>query len=502
MSGTTTTSLDQATASDAELIAATRAGDDDAFSLLYRRHAGAARAAARTLMRSRAGADDLVAEGFTRILAALRRGTGPDVAFRPYLLACVRNAAYDRYRQDRREDLTLDPGAGLADPVLVDPALLAGERQMVARAFTSLPDRWQAVLWHTEVEGMPPASVAPILGLSANAVAALSYRAREGLRQAYLQAHLGAATPASCRVSRNQLGRYVRDGLSPTERASVDRHLESCVSCRALLAELTDVDTSLRSAMVPLVVGGPAGAYLAGLGAGGLGANAVGAGGLGAITGAGLAAASVLKVGLTAAAVLALAGVVTIAAYNDRPGPASVTTSVTAVSDGTAGEDGVRGNAGSGTESSPIAPGGAGAPANQGTPGASSPGALTVSAAGGTTVVGGAVPTTALLPEAPLPGAQPTVTAPAPAPPPGPSLTVPPLPPTLPPLPTLPTSPPLPTTLPPLPTTLPPLPTTLPPLPTTLPTLPPLPTTLPPLPTTLPTLPSLPSTLPTLAPLP
>ena len=58
---------------------------------------------------------------------------------------------------------------------------------MIARAFASLPERWQAVLWHTEIEGARPADVAPLLGLTANGVAALAYRAREGLRQAYLQ---------------------------------------------------------------------------------------------------------------------------------------------------------------------------------------------------------------------------------------------------------------------------------------------------------------------------
>ena len=37
-----------------------------------------------------------------------------------------------------------------------DPALAGFERGVVARAFHSLPERWQAVLWHTEVEGLSP----------------------------------------------------------------------------------------------------------------------------------------------------------------------------------------------------------------------------------------------------------------------------------------------------------------------------------------------------------
>jgi len=39
------------------------------------------------------------------------------------------------------------------------------------------------VLWHTEIEGARPAEVAALLGLTANGVAALAYRAPEGLRQ-------------------------------------------------------------------------------------------------------------------------------------------------------------------------------------------------------------------------------------------------------------------------------------------------------------------------------
>ena len=75
-------------------------------------------------------------------------------------------------------------------------ALLAADR---TQAFASLPERWQLVLWHTEVEGRSAAEVAPILGLAPNAVAALAYRAREGLRQAYLNAHIHAGPPEACR---------------------------------------------------------------------------------------------------------------------------------------------------------------------------------------------------------------------------------------------------------------------------------------------------------------
>ena len=119
-----------------------------------------------------------------------------------YLLTSVRHLAYDRSRAERRLDLTddladiqgIDPDGTIVP--FTDPALAGLERTMAARAFATLPERWQAVLWHLEVEGDSPADIAPLFGLSANAVSALGYRAREGLRQAYLQEHLAAGTGA------------------------------------------------------------------------------------------------------------------------------------------------------------------------------------------------------------------------------------------------------------------------------------------------------------------
>src|SRR5829696_6017064 len=86
--------------SDAELIAQVRAGNSEAYGLLYRRHAQSAQVLARRLTGSPAEADDVVAEAFTKLLVTLRRGGEPDAAFRAYLLTVLRNTLYDRARQD------------------------------------------------------------------------------------------------------------------------------------------------------------------------------------------------------------------------------------------------------------------------------------------------------------------------------------------------------------------------------------------------------------------
>jgi anti-sigma factor RsiW len=88
--------------------------------------------------------------------------------------------------------------------------------------------------------------------MSANAAAALAYRAREKLRQAYLQAHLLASPHPECEPHRSRLGAYVRGGLSKRDQAATKRHVDNCASCQALVAELSDVNRMLVRSVLPL----------------------------------------------------------------------------------------------------------------------------------------------------------------------------------------------------------------------------------------------------------
>jgi len=251
--------------SDADLIAASRTRDAGAFGALYERHAGAALVVARQHTDSAADAEDVVADSFTAVWGALQRGSGPTEAFRAYLFTVVRRVAAVRRDAGRRTQATddvavLEAGA-LPEADAAEPALAGLERGLVARAFASLPERWQAVLWHSEVEGLQPAQIAPLLGLTANSTAALAYRAREGLRQAYLQQHLNEPLSEACRAVSGKLGGYVRGGLGARDTKAVEAHLDECGRCRGLVLELGDVSHGMRGVVAPLVLG------LAGLGA-------------------------------------------------------------------------------------------------------------------------------------------------------------------------------------------------------------------------------------------
>jgi len=243
---------DASLVSEDELLDRAREGDRSAFGTLYLRHRDAARKVAGMCASSAADAEDAVAEGFARVFAALPRMAGRQIAFRPYLLTCVRNAATDRLRRERRIDLRDQmpetPGTSQAD----DMALLGLERNLVGEALQALPARWRTVLWLTEVEGLSPAEVSRRIGIKPNAVAALAYRARKGLREAYLQAHLKAEASEECRATVSRLGNYVRGDLAEKERLAVQAHLDACAKCRCRRDELTDVNATLRNAFLPV----------------------------------------------------------------------------------------------------------------------------------------------------------------------------------------------------------------------------------------------------------
>jgi RNA polymerase sigma factor (sigma-70 family) len=235
---------------DAELIDLVRHGNTGAYADLYTRHVAAAHNLAQQLSRNKAEQDDLVAEAFAKVLDVLTQGRGPDSAFRAYLLTAVRHTAYDKTRKDRKVQFAADVSDvstvrpdGVITP-FTDTAIARLERTLAARALARLPERWQAALWHTEIEQQSPADVAPLLGLTPNGVSALAYRAREGLKQAYLQVYLSGRIKVGCRPTTDRLGAWTRDGLSKREKAQVGQHLDECEACQALAAELAELNSA------------------------------------------------------------------------------------------------------------------------------------------------------------------------------------------------------------------------------------------------------------------
>lgn len=314
---------DQAT--DTELACRAGAGDLEAFETLYRRHVEAAWRMALAVTANPDDAADAVSDAFTRVFQALPDRLHAADYFLPYLLAAVRNAAIDVLRRGRlrasdpREEH--DWSALGSEPAEL---MVAGaDAALMARAFRSLPERWRSVLWLTEVEGIPAREAAGLLGVSANGVAQLAVRARAGLRQRYLQAHLRETEVRSlCRQTVDRLGAYAAGGLAPRDISKVDQHLAACETCRSRLAQLEDMAPGLRRAVLPLPAGlaalvmgkwrlGPSTSAATSAGPSAGATSPVGGPGATAATATGAGAAAPVGVGVGAAAVGVPASIVT-----------------------------------------------------------------------------------------------------------------------------------------------------------------------------------------------
>jgi RNA polymerase sigma factor (sigma-70 family) len=162
--------------SEEELLDRVRRGDESAFDVLFVRHRAYALGVARRVV-GRRDAEDAVAEAFARIFAILKNGGGPTTTFRPYLSVTVHNVAVNRLRSQSRE-LTTEPNDLI--PLLVEDDASGRHltNRVVRDAFTTLPARWQQVLWLCEVDRVPHEEVGELLGIKPNAVAALAVRAR------------------------------------------------------------------------------------------------------------------------------------------------------------------------------------------------------------------------------------------------------------------------------------------------------------------------------------
>lgn len=294
---------------DATLLERARSGDSLAYGELWSRHYSAGVLAARSVTTS-LDADDLVQEAFTRIFQAIQHGGGPHGAFRAYLFTCIRNtaASWGRARSETNvEDLdVIDPASSATE---TDAAL---DRSLTNTAFRSLPTRWQEVLWYTEIEQLKPAQAAPLLGMKASAVAQLALRAREGLREAWITAHLKSLDDGSmCQWTIERLAAYTRDTVSSRDRAKIDAHLSECTRCAIVAGEAKHVSSRLALVLLPLALGATgATGYLATLQGGGLSLVALASGTAPAMPGTVLAsgAGTVLGSGAGSASVMSVVG--------------------------------------------------------------------------------------------------------------------------------------------------------------------------------------------------
>lgn len=173
-------------ASDGELAALARGGQEQAYRLLTERHRDAVYRLTRTATGDPDEAIDITQESFVAAFAALERYDGAR-SFRSWIARIALNKSRDwmRRRAVRRMFAFAMPEDGSDikdDGVPCDEALADREAlALVTAAIAKLPARQKDVLLLRTVEGMTQAETASTLGISEKSVETRLYRARRTL---------------------------------------------------------------------------------------------------------------------------------------------------------------------------------------------------------------------------------------------------------------------------------------------------------------------------------
>ena len=169
-------------ATDADLIARARAGDDDAFGMLVARHQTVAFRTAYVICSDSADAEDASQDAFIKARAAMGRFR-PDAPFRPWLLAIVANEARNRRRSAaRRSALALRAVAEPEPPAPLPEAaaIASSERRELAVALARLVPEHREVIALRYLLDLSEAECAAALGCRPGTVKSLVHR---GLRE-------------------------------------------------------------------------------------------------------------------------------------------------------------------------------------------------------------------------------------------------------------------------------------------------------------------------------
>ena len=260
-----TTDVTATELTDPELISRVREGDVAAYGTLFSRHVDAATRLGRVLV-GPSDADDLVSEAFVKVLNVLLGGGGTRRRV-PRLPADRRTPSPHRQgAQQPAPDHHRRPDArstrGCRSPTPRSPASRAARRPRPSPRCPSAGS-WccGTSRWRTR---SPPTSHR-CSGMTANSVSALAYRAREGLRQAFLNMH--SRRPRQRRLPRDQRPARRLRARRPSRavtRRKVEEHLEHCRRCTAAYLELSEVNSSLAALLGPALLGARAAAYLGG----------------------------------------------------------------------------------------------------------------------------------------------------------------------------------------------------------------------------------------------
>jgi RNA polymerase sigma factor (sigma-70 family) len=247
---------------DAQLVAAARAGQQEALDELVGRCLPLVYNIVGRALSGRPDVDDVVQETMLRVLRGLP-GLRDDQAFRSWLVAVTMNQIREHRRVRPEAPRALDelatvadPGADFADLTLTELGL-SGQRKETVEATRWLDedDRELLSLWWLVTAGhLTRAELVAAMALDAHHVTVRVGRMRAQLDAARTVVRALTATPRC-----PELDRTIRiwDGRpSPLWRKRLARHLRECANCAALGSDLVPAERLLVNlALVPLPVG-------------------------------------------------------------------------------------------------------------------------------------------------------------------------------------------------------------------------------------------------------
>jgi len=218
--------------SDAELVAAARAGDRAAVEALLARYEPSIYRFGLRMCGDEEAAREVLQE---TLLAAFRHlpGFRGDAALSTWLYQIARSFCI-KERRGKRPTSSLDAEGS---PELVDPApqpdAHAHARQIgeaLSRAIAALPPEQREVLILRDVEGLSAEQAADVVGIEIGALKSRLHRARMALRTE-LAAVLGDGGAEPCAELAVELGAYVGAEIDQATCVQIEKHLETCTRC-------------------------------------------------------------------------------------------------------------------------------------------------------------------------------------------------------------------------------------------------------------------------------
>jgi RNA polymerase sigma-70 factor (ECF subfamily) len=186
---------------DGELVARARAGDQDAFRLLFDRYHRRAYSLAFGVVRNADDALDVAQEAFIKAHRHLDKFKGTS-SFYTWFYRIVMNLSIDHLRKHKRnrkvdwsESFGRDPEAVGEEALLPrilgqNPAKAAVRREIreqIALALENLSDNHRAVLVMRELEGLSYEEMAEVMGCSKGTIMSRLFHARKNMQKQLLE---------------------------------------------------------------------------------------------------------------------------------------------------------------------------------------------------------------------------------------------------------------------------------------------------------------------------